>query len=643
MTFSHVVTLQAPPVVGYRDGLRQPAQRITLCLPRVPTTVDWTRVDDWLLRCLEVAAGDPLDSSIETVGEATVALGAFWRVLLTARRLMTFARMPVFETGKLLRVSPVAESAGAWQALAAIPQIDYAPDHWTVQSFEAAAQLVSVVMADPAQVMDLEALYAHLERSLIGPISAQNPIAETTHALLAVAHGAGIPWRHQGAGIVQLGWGRQRLRLRASALDRDSLLGEQVAGHKFLTSQWLRRAGIPVAEHVLVNDEASAVAAASTLGGELVVKPANSVGGQGVSLRVHSEAEVRAAFRATQQPLSVALAPGQTTVKPAPGEKLIRDVPVVAPPTTPAGPLPQVLVERYVPGQVYHVQVAVDAVLYVSCRHPAAVMGDGTHSVAELVALENARRSRQVLWQRRLPLPHDAAALACLQRAGWSLESILPPGKLAYLRDIPTNADGAWEEDASSRIHPDNAALAVRAAQLLKLGLAGIDIISPDISVPWHVNGAIINEVNHAPLLGAEPISQQALPTLVGRLVGGQGRIPVEVWVGGEQAVAAARARQAHWRRQQVACYLCYRDGVEDDEGKAFPLALTGLFQSTRALLAETQVEALALVVQDDEWLDTGLPVDRISRLERVGNASLGPREADLLALLAAHTDVGSP
>ena len=54
-------------------------------------------------------------------------------------------------------------------------------------------------------------------------------------------------------------------------------------------------------------------------------------------------------------------------------------------------------------------------------------------------------------------------------------------------------------------------------------------MISCDITVPWHANGAVINEVNFAPALGSNVISRLYLKTYVTRLLGGDGRIPVEV------------------------------------------------------------------------------------------------------------------
>ena len=76
-------------------------------------------------------------------------------------------------------------------------------------------------------------------------------------------------------------------------------------------------------------------------------------------------------------------------------------------------------------------------------------------------------------------------------------------------------------------------------------------------------------------------------------------------------------------------------------------LPLQGLYERTRTLLLNEQVEALVLVVQTDEFLRTGLPVDRIDQLTSLAPAesgsagagdSAGPRAFEAMeALLKQH------
>ena len=57
--------------------------------------------------------------------------------------------------------------------------------------------------------------------------------------------------------------------------------------------------------------------------------------------------------------------------------------------------------------------------------------------------------------------------------------------------------------------------------------VAGIDILSDDISIPWYENGAIVNEVNVSPSIGASGVSKKYLQSFLENIIDGDGRIPI--------------------------------------------------------------------------------------------------------------------
>jgi cyanophycin synthetase len=162
--------------------------------------------------------------------------------------------------------------------------------------------------------------------------------------------------------------------------------------------------------------------------------------------------------------------------------------------------------------------------------------------------------------------------------------------------------------------------LALRAAALFDLQVAGIDVISPDITKPWHANGAVVNEVNFAPTLGDGPVSKNYLPEFFSDFMNGDGRIPVEVFVGIDRAMTAAKARQQERAQNGIRCFLTSRNLTLDAYGAEILFTFNSLFKRCRALLMNRQVEELVLVVQTDELLHTGLPVDRFTRVTPADN-----------------------
>ncbi|WP_210543521.1 hypothetical protein [Rhodoferax sp. PAMC 29310] len=607
----HVTQLTAPELLSYRHSLRQPAQTVHLRIGPLVTGVNWPLVDLWLEKHLGVTAlaCPPLPAGVPCDDEALVPLPWFWRILLTAAAFLRFGGVPVFEPGKVLKVAPDPSTPQGWLAEAVIAQVDYIPSQHTVQAFEAAAIVVCGLAARPGDFAQAESLFQQLEAKVVGPMWTDSRNSHSTMGLLEAAYLSHIPWRHQGNGIYQLGWGVRQQRLQGSQLEGESLIGQHVAQNKSVTCHWLRDAGLPVPEHVLVNDAEAALRAAQELGGEVVIKPAVGVGGQGVTLQPHGDSAVRAAFWTASEV---------------------------------GGP---VLIEKWAAGSTHFVHVIGGQVQRVIRRDAVAVRGDGHHNVAQLVAAENSRRQLAVFWWLPLNLPIDAEALQCLAKVGLGPDSIPGLGVWAPLREIPTNADGGRDEDLTHLIHPDNAHIALAAVRRLGLVSAGVDILSPDISQRWHHNGAVILEVNHAPDLGLFPFDTRVVTAMLAKCGPTQGRIPVEVIVGDAAALEQAGQRQRQWLARGVPCFISSHESTEGPHG-SMPMALQGAFLRTRALLMDARVGALVVVLHTDEWCSTGLPVDRISRLDVTAgplrdHRTLEPLSAqaadNLTALLQAH------
>lgn len=609
LPMSHVSALHAPATLGFRHGLHQATQTILFRLGPVAANINWRWLDDWLDTHFEITPQPDPDRATSPTARLDARHWA-WRLLLLAAKLQQLAGIPAFDPGRILHISPAPDQDGTWQVQAAIAQVDYIASASTRRCFEAAAIVLAGLINNPDHFSQPEPLYIQLEKMLIAPLWQEHAGNHSTLSLLHAASAAGIPWRHQGQGIYQLGWGARTRHIRGGTLDTDSSIGISLAGSKDITVRWLKKAGIPVPEQLAVTNEQSALQAFTALDGTVVIKPAKSVGGQGVSLNIRRTEQVIAAYRhaaAISHP---------------------------------------VLIERQIAGTTHHIQLVNGQMLFATKRHPVSVTGNGQQTVREQVAAENALRQRRMLWARPPLLPLDDTALACLARAGLSPDSVIPAGTEVLLRDIPTNTDGARDEDVGHLVHPDNIALARRAVRRLGLSMAGVDIISTDISVPWHENGAVINEVNHAPILGTDAISTQAIPELLKQLLNGDGRIPLEVFVGDDAAMDAALSRQTQWRQQGIACFVTDGKLTWQADGTVQTMACNGAFQRTRALLMDKRPGALLVVLNDTEWLDSGLPADRISQLHLVndklhepqsGQAANSQAIAQLQALLRAH------
>lgn len=572
------MTVNSLNYAGFFNGLQQPDQILTIRLAHCPPTIDWVVFDSWLTQKLAIPLLAEVDKAAVPGNEAARLM---WRILQIAAGLQRAARIPVFEPGRILFCCPDADNPGAWLCTVAVPRVDFIPTQSTYLAYNWATTLILEVAAASTLPAKPEALYLQLEEHVLQPLRSILPAGKSSIHMLSTARDSGVPWRHLGNCVFQLGWGRHALRIRHSKIETDSQIGADAAQHKFVAAQWMRQAGLPVPEQQLVLDEDGALQAARSLGFPLVVKPADRDRGEGVTVDIDSPERVGSAFQDAA--------------------RFSR----------------QVLVERAIPGVCHRLLVVRGHVLYTVKRMPIAVQGNGRMTVAQCIQAVNEQQSNMPVWNRQPMYPIDELAMEVLGDDGLTMESVLGIGQWAALRRIESTQWGGLDIDYSTSLHADNVAIAIQATALFGLDIAGVDIISLDITRPWYENGAAINEVNSAPLLGASQSSMDTLPVLMERLMGGDGRIPVGVIMGGEKAAVRARLLQQEWLAQGHTCYVTNHETTLEPDGRIMPLAVRGLFARCMALLMNKNVGALILVAQTDELLELGFPVDRFDLVER--------------------------
>lgn len=576
----------ALPAAGQPGGPRQRLRRIDLRFT-APAELNLKTFHAWCAVLL------PDWSPASAKGKEPVQL---WLqgVLALARELLQVAGVPVFDLPQVLSCTRPAAKGGQWTASVTMPVLEQLHDKTYETALNVALRSAQQISNRPVTPENCQALFAALEKQGVEPLRKLNPFGKSTIHVLRAAHARGVPFSHLGAGIFQLGWGARARRVDRSTTARDSAIGLRLSQNKVTTAALLRRAGLPAPVHEAVPSLQAARAVAERIGWPVVVKPADRERGEGVTVDTGPEG-LEAAF--------------------AVAHKL--------------SPRKQVIVERQVEGTCHRLFIAGGRLLYAVKRLPMGVYGDGARSVAELVAAEVALQGARPGWQRSEIRPIDEMARSTLAAAGLTEASVPPAGRFVALRRIETTAWGGVDEEVTQTLHPENLRVALAAARLFGLDVAGIDIISPDITQPWHSNGAIINEVNYAPLLGGAEISRRYIPQYLDRLIEGDGRIPVEVYVGDDQAIRAAERRYKELAGQGIAvCVTTHRQTIGAG-GQPLVLSAQGLYARTRALVLAPEVEVLLIVVQSDEFLETGLPLEAVDTVHTVNHAIQSVREQD--------------
>lgn len=516
------------------------------------------QLDQWLGQTLEIQV-EPATADSTEAGDKSWAAEYLQRCLALVTTLLQMGNVPVFAAPVVRSLRPAPDRPGEWEAQVELAKIDQIPPACYGLAIEFAVNLCRWAAAAAITEENRKTLFATMEQKFQKPIKRLAPYGKSTIPVLRVAHQLGIPFIHLGQGIYQLGWGSKARRMDRSTTELDSAMGAKLAQNKVTTANLLRAAGLPAAVHRVAAKFEQALAGAQQLGWPLVVKPVDRERGEGVAVDIADESALKAAFEAAQE--------------------LSRSK--------------EVIVERQVPGVCHRLFIAGGKLLYAVKRLPMGVTGDGRHSVTELIESEVKNQLSKAPSLRSGIRPLDELAIASIRAAGWELSCVPPAGALVPLRRIESTEWGGVDEEVTSRIHPENLSIALRAARLFGLHVAGIDVITPDIELPWYENAAIINEVNYAPLFGGGEISRRHIPIFFADFLDGDARIPVELFEGGASALRAALDRQQTLIAAGARCFFTSGTQTLDENGKERNLPLEDLRQRTRALLLSPEVDAI--------------------------------------------------
>ena len=160
----------------------------------------------------------------------------------------------------------------------------------------------------------------------------------------------------------------------------------------------------------------------------------------------------------------------------------------------------KVIVERYMPGQDFRLLVVGDALVAAARRDPPQVIGDGVHSIKDLVDqinLDPLRGDGHATALTKIRL--DEIALATLVKQNLTIDSIPIQGARVVLRNNANLSTGGSATDVTEDVHPDLATSAVTAAKMVGLDICGVDVVCEDIYRPFEDQGGGVVEVNAAP------------------------------------------------------------------------------------------------------------------------------------------------
>ena len=407
-----------------------------------------------------------------------------------------------------------------------------------------------------------------------------------------------IPVRRIWPGTHIFGTGSHAQRLSSTMTPYTTAQGVVYAKNKRSTADLLKKSGLPGAEHVTVQTWEDTLAAAHELGYPVVVKPYDRDNGQGVYAGITNDQDLKAAYTEVTEIVS------------------------------------EFLVERHFDGVGHRFTIHNNQVITITQKHPATVVGDGISTVKYLIEnhQSEARRIKRpnnnepfvVIGINHVQMTIDDEVKGMLAQQNVTVDSVLKTGESIQLRRRNNaSAGGLTRAIDQATVHPDNKALCLRAARILDLDIAGVDLITPDVTRSWLEVGALICEVNAIPQIG---YNHGIEPMMLDLFKNGS-RIPVILAI-------VDRELELPLIHELASIFNC--NGISTQQG----MWINGLcvsqpwpssFDPAVALIFDREVDAALCVMTKADVVEHGLPLDRFDQI-------LIENPNDVISLIEAHS-----
>ncbi len=303
---------------------------------------------------------------------------------------------------------------------------------------------------------DIKTMREMRERERFGP---------STGSIVDEAIARNIPFiRLNKQSLVQLGYGKNQVRFRATMTDKTSSIAVDLASNKDETKRMLQDAAIPVAKGLCIVDPEEVDVSVDKIGFPLVFKPLDGNHGKGASINVKTIEEARSAFEHAK--------------------KYSR----------------RIIVEKFIEGFDFRILVINHRFIAAALREPAHVLGDGISTIQQLIDIENCDPRRGYGHENVLTeISIDRETYEQLEKSNYSLDSVLKKDEKCYLKGTANLSTGGTSTDITDLVHPSNIIIFERISRVIGLDICGVDVVATNLNDPLEITGGVVLEVNAAP------------------------------------------------------------------------------------------------------------------------------------------------
>lgn len=309
--------------------------------------------------------------------------------------------------------------------------------------------------------------YKFLEQDIaaLKKILAEEGLGVSTKALIEAVEARDIPYIILNKNsLIQLGHGSRQKLILAALTSHTSCIGADLASNKQDTKEILDAGFVPVPKGVVIQSLKKLEDAIEELGFPIAIKPLDGNHGVGVTTNIQTREKAIEAFKVAQKISN------------------------------------KIIVEHFVSGMDFRFLVVNFKMVAAAMRIPAYVTGNGAATIKQLIDEVNKDPRRGEDHENILTsIKIDEVTLAILREKGMSIETVLPPGEILYLKHAANLSAGGTAVDVTDIVHPHNIMLVERVSRLMNLDICGVDIVAEQIDMPITRENAAVIEVNAAP------------------------------------------------------------------------------------------------------------------------------------------------
>jgi D-alanine-D-alanine ligase-like ATP-grasp enzyme len=282
---------------------------------------------------------------------------------------------------------------------------------------------------------------------------------------LEAARNIGAELRELSPWSVEISRGAARTRVMGQTVTLNDCVSIELAEDNVLTYELLVAEGLPVPEYLVFDGADGAAATAFLEAGPVpcVVKPTRGSGGEGVTGEVRRKRDVRRAVLVASR-----------------FDK-------------------RCLIERQITGDLFRFLLLDGEVLDTLRRRAPHVAGDGRSTIGELVHAEYDRRIAADGVTGLKPFVVDLDCLLTLRQASLSIDSVLERGRVVRVKTVSNYNSPSENETVRDPVAPSLREELAHCAAELGLRLAGIDVITDDLSKGLAESGGVLLDVNGSP------------------------------------------------------------------------------------------------------------------------------------------------